>query len=75
MTKIEKDSTKYLIIQIAAITIAGIIIWPLFDLITCKFFTNSKFIYSISDHIIKPIVFGIIIGLVFWAVENKRKKD
>ncbi len=70
----EKGSIKYLIIMIILISLFGMILYPLFDLILCKFITNSKFIYSVYDHIIEPIYFGIILGIVFWITDKKRSK-
>ena len=75
MKKIERDSILYLVLQSLTTAIMGIIIWPLFDLILCKFITNSKFVYSIHNHIIQPIIFGIIISIVFWVSEKHSKKN
>ena len=47
--------------------------YPLFDFILCKFITHSDFIYSIHSHIIQPILFALIFGTTFWAVDNNRK--
>lgn len=71
MKKIETTSTKYLIIQILAIAIMGIIIWPLFDLLICNIFTHTVFTYSVTDHLIEPIIFGCILGVVLWVSERK----
>ena len=70
----KKGSIKYLVILIIAIIIFGMILYPLFDLIICKFITNSKFVYSVNEHIIKPIVFGILLGLVLWTVDRKKER-
>lgn len=69
----KKDNIKYLVIWIFSIAIFGMILYPLFDLIICKFITNSRFIYSVNEHIIKPIFFGIILGLVLWVVDRKKE--
>ena len=69
----KKDNIKYLVIWIFSIAIFGMILYPLFDLIICKFITNSRFIYSVNEHIIKPIFFGIILGLVLWLVDRKKE--
>ena len=68
----EKGSIKHLIVLIVAISIFGMILYPLFDIIICKFITNSKFVYSVNEHIIKPFIFGIIMGIVFWVIDKKR---
>lgn len=69
----KKDNIKYLVIWIFSIAIFEMILYPLFDLIICKFITNSRFIYSVNEHIIKPIFFGIILGLVLWVVDRKKE--
>lgn len=69
----KKDNIKYSVIWIFSIAIFGMILYPLFDLIICKFITNSRFIYSVNEHIIKPIFFGIILGLVLWVVDRKKE--
>ncbi len=74
MKKTEKGSIKQLAIQILTIAIAGMILWPFFDLIVCKVFTHTEFVYSVSEHITEPIIFGCIIGTVFWALDKKGKK-
>ena len=60
--------------QGAATAIAGLILYPLFDVILCKFITNSEFVYSVHEHIIQPIIFGTIIGLIAYIGENGLKK-
>lgn len=72
MNKIEKGSIKSLAIQIIAISIMGIILYPLFDLVCCKFITNSEFVYSIHSHIIYPISFGFIMGTINWLIEKNK---
>ena len=74
MNNIEKGSIKYLLILITTIALFGIILYPLFDLILCKFITYSDFVYSVHDHIIQPVLFAVIIGLISWIIEKCRKK-
>ena len=74
MKKIESTSAEYLILQIVAIAIAGMVIWPLLDLFWCAVITHSAFVYSVADHIVEPIIFGCICGLVFWIIERKKAK-
>ena len=73
MKNIEKNSITYLILLIITISICGIILYPLFDLILCNFITNSKFTYSIQNHIIDQMLFGVIFGIVSWVVDKKKK--
>ncbi len=74
MSKIEKGSIKHLISLILSIAIAGMILWPLFDLIVCKVFTHTEFVYSVPEHVVEPITFGCILGIVFWILDKKSKK-
>ena len=71
--KIEKGSTKHLIIQTAAIIIAGIIIFPLADFIISLIF-NTQFTYSVEEHIFEPIMYGIVLGIVLWILDKKSIK-
>lgn len=76
MKDIERGSIKYLVIETITIALFGIILYPLFDLILCKFITNSEFVYSIHNHIIQPILFALILGIISWLIDrNKNKKD
>lgn len=67
----EKGSIKHLIVLIIAITLFGMILYPLFDIIYCKFITNNEFVYSVNGYLIKPLLFGIILGIVFWIIDRK----
>ena len=70
MKNIEIGTIKHLVILIITISICGMIIYPLFDLLLCKFITNSKFIYSFKSHIIQPIAASTIAGTVLWVVSK-----
>ncbi|MBQ6497166.1 MAG: hypothetical protein IJI58_00420 [Bacilli bacterium] len=70
MKKIKKGNKEHLIILIVAISIMGIILYPIFDLILARCITNSSFVYSIHSHIIQPIIFGCTTGTVFWIAEK-----
>ena len=74
MNKVKKNSTKHLILLIVAISIAGMILWPLFDFIYSAIFTHSGFNYSATEYIIKPISFGIVLGLTLWLIGKKQDK-
>ena len=67
MKKIERGSTKYFIMLAVATAVCGVIIYPILDLIVCKLITNSQFEYSVVDHVIEPIIFGIVFGTSYWA--------
>lgn len=61
---------KHLVIQIVAICVAGIILYPLFDLVLCKFITHFVFYYSFHSYVIQLIIFGIIMGTVIWIMDK-----
>lgn len=73
MKNIERGSVKHLILLIIAIAVFGMILYPIFDLIYCKFITNSEFIYTFHKYIVQPILFACISGTVLWVVEKDRK--
>ena len=72
MKNIERGSKKYLVFLIVAVAICGMVLYPLFDLILCKFITNSNFDYSIHKHVIQPILFAFIYGITFWSLDKKK---
>ena len=73
MKEIKKGSTQHLIIQIIIIIIAGLILFPLLDFIISLIF-RTEFAYSVNDHIIEPIFYGVVLGIVMWAIDKKSLK-
>ena len=73
MNKIQKGSTQHLVAQTIAIIVAGIIIFPVTDFIISKIF-QTEFAYNVDDHIIEPIFYGIVIGIVLWVIDKKAVK-
>lgn len=71
MKRLEKRTIKYLILLIVTISVCGMIIYPLFDLIICKLITNYEFIYSFKSYIIQPIITALIAGTLLWVVDKK----
>ena len=69
---IERGSIKYLLALIFTISIFGMILYPIFDLIIYKFITHVEFSYSISKYIVEPIIVGFFMGMVFWIADVKR---
>lgn len=74
MNKIKKSSYKYLVVLIVAISVAGMILWPLFDFIYSAVFTHSGFNYSVTEYVLKPISFGVVLGLTLWLIGKKQDK-
>lgn len=75
MRNIERGTMKYLVVLIIAVAICGMILYPLFDFILCKFITNSNFDYSVHQHLIQPILFAIIYGIVYWLFDKRNKRS
>ena len=73
MKNIERGSIKYLAILIISVAVCGVVLYPFFNLIMCKFITHSDFIYSVYNHIIQPIIFAFVYGTTFWAIDKNRK--
>ena len=71
MKNIERGTIKYLVVLIITVVLFGLILYPLFDLVLCKFITNSEFTYSVHSYVIQPILFGSIFGITFWLVDKK----
>ena len=73
MKNLERGTIKYLIVLVIVVSIAGMITYPVLDLIYNKFITNDKFVYSVFSYIVQPIIFGVVFGITFWVVDKKRK--
>ncbi len=73
MKKITKNSKSYYFVfgLIAAIT--GLILYPLFDIVYCKFITNSTFVYSAKEHIVEPLTLAIVLTIVVYGIEKRKK--
>lgn len=74
MKNVEKGSIKSLALLTSTIALCGIIIFPLFDLIYDSFLTHTKFVYTINDHIVDPIIYGVVAGIILWIIERKKAK-
>ena len=55
-----------------AVAICAMIIYPLIDLLWCLIITRSPFVYSVPDHVVAPLVIGIVAGLILY---NPKKKE
>ena len=73
MKSIEKGSIKYLVLLIISVSLFSLVLYPLLDLLFCKFITNSTFKYSVIDHIVEPIIFSIIFSLTVFILDRKKK--
>lgn len=65
-----KEKNKYIFAYGISFVLAGIVLYPLLDVILCKFITHSEFVYSFYEHVVKPVSFGIIMTLFLYMAEN-----
>lgn len=72
MKNIERGLIKYLILLILWTAIVGLVLFPLFDMLSAC--TNkNNFVYSIGEHIVLPVIFAIVYGITFWAFDKRKK--
>ena len=72
MINIDKNSPKYLALLIVIYIVMGLILYPILDILYCKFITRSVFTYSVVEDVIKPVVIGLVMALVTWFFERKK---
>ena len=58
--KIKGNKLLSFLFDAIATSIAGIIIWPLLDYFLFNSIDNIQFTYSVTEHVIAPIIFGFI---------------
>lgn len=73
MKELENKKGLFILVMILITTAMAMIIYPLFDLILSNI-TKEKFEYSITDHIVSPIVFGVTFGIVYSILYLRKKK-
>ena len=73
--KINSSTAWYAIVLGIAVAICGFIIFPLFDFIWCKVITDTEFVYLASEHIYKPLSFGVLMGLVSLPLHKNKNSD
>lgn len=71
--ELEKGSKLDLIFQTVGGIISAMIVFPIMDLIFCKI-DKTPFKYTIFNHIIEPIIFGIVFGLITWFIHKRQNK-
>ena len=74
MKKIEENLALYMLVQFISMTVAALIIWPLFDMFFDNVITNSTFHYSVGEHIVGPIIFGVIMAIIEGILKVRRDK-
>ena len=71
--KIERGSFKHYLLLVISMIILGIIIYPLLDFILCEFVYHSKFVYTVKDYILKPVMHGLCVGSGLFFIDISRK--
>ena len=63
------------VVYAIAVAIASFIIWPLIDLFFCNVIDHTEFVWNVREHIVMPIIVGIICGLIefFWLGRQAKK--
>ncbi|MBQ1305204.1 MAG: hypothetical protein IIY44_02270 [Erysipelotrichales bacterium] len=47
-----------------AVAVGCAVLWPLMDWIIAKFVTHGEFVYTPQTYIARPMMFGLIAGIV-----------
>ena len=65
-----KKSYKLLILNVVSFCI----LWPLLDLASSKLITHEAFQYSVSTHLITPIIFAVFVTAIEHFGIGKKNK-
>ena len=74
MDKISENKWIQLLVTIIITIIVATLVFPLLDYIY-SLITHNSFVYSFNKHILEPIIFGIIFGLLSWWFDIRKKKN
>lgn len=74
MEKLKKNKVLYIIVFGLIVGVVGMIIYPILDIVICKFITHTKFVWSVYNHIIKPLNFGMVFSIIYCLLFVFRKK-
>ncbi len=72
-----RRTVSYFFLEVITIGIAGMIIWPLLDLLLSKTIENKDFVWNVKDHIVEPLIFALLITIIefiFWKRFHKENK-
>ncbi len=64
---------KFILVNFVIGTVTAMIIYPAVDYIISLMRKNT-FTYTVSEHIVSPLIFGICYGVINYFI-NGRKKD
>ncbi|MBQ8992338.1 hypothetical protein IJ090_02820 [Candidatus Saccharibacteria bacterium] len=74
LERVNHSVPLYILTYGIAISIAGIIIWPLLDLFWHNVVTHSAFVYTVNDYIIQPVIFGFVAAVVFCFFDFRKQR-
>lgn len=69
-------TVRYFFVSLIGTSIVALIIWPLLDMLFAQI-DHTTFSYSVTGHIIAPIIFAIIVNVIefiFWNFFHKKSK-
>lgn len=69
-------TAKYFFVSLIGTSIVALIIWPLLDMLFAQI-DKTTFTYSVTSHIIAPIIFAIAINVlefIFWNFFHKKNR-
>lgn len=69
-------TVKYFLLEFGLIALAGILLWPLIDLILAAI-SGKSFAWEIREHILSPAIFALIatsLEFIFWKFFHKEPK-
>ena len=64
---------KFILVNFVIGTVTAMIIYPAVDFII-SLMRKTTFTYTVSEHIVSPLIFGICYGVINYFI-NGRKKD
>lgn len=73
-TKLNDRPVQYILVWWAGIAGAGLIIWPLFDWFLDTVMIHKEFVYDPMEHILRPVIVGLFMAVIFYLLRNVGKK-
>ena len=64
---------KFILVNFVIGTVTAMIIYPAVDFII-SLMRKTTFTYTVSEHVVSPLIFGICYGVINYFI-NGRKKD
>ena len=74
MKKINDNKVLFFFVQFISNTIFALIIWPLLSMFFKVVIYKEEFVYSVTDHIISPVFFGLFLAIFSTIMKPSTKK-